>query len=77
MCKAALAGDTELASQLDEPLAGLHQDLFIESNPIPVKWALFRMGLVGDGIRLPLVCLSTQSQPSVEAALARAGLLAN
>jgi 4-hydroxy-tetrahydrodipicolinate synthase len=77
MCKAALAGDTELASQLDEPLAGLHQDLFIESNPIPVKWALSRMGLVGDGIRLPLVCLSTQSQPSVEAALARAGLLAN
>jgi 4-hydroxy-tetrahydrodipicolinate synthase len=77
MCKAALAGDAELASQLDEPLAGLHQDLFIESNPIPVKWALFRMGLVGEGIRLPLIGLSTHSQPAVEAALARAGLLAN
>jgi 4-hydroxy-tetrahydrodipicolinate synthase len=77
MCKAALAGDAELASQLDEPLAGLHQDLFIESNPIPVKWALLRMGLVGEGIRLPLIGLSTHSQPAVEAALARAGLLAN
>ena len=76
MCKAALAGDAGLAARLDAPLAGLHQDLFIESNPIPVKWALERMGLIDNGIRLPLIGLSQGSQPVVEAALSRAGLLA-
>jgi 4-hydroxy-tetrahydrodipicolinate synthase len=77
MCKAALAGDASLAAKLDGPLAGLHRDLFIESNPIPVKWALQRMGLIGEGIRLPLIALSKQSQPAVEAALLQADLLAN
>jgi len=76
MCKAALAGDAGLAARLDAPLAGLHHDLFIESNPIPVKWALERMGLIDNGIRLPLIGLSQGSQPVVEAALSRAGLLA-
>ena len=76
MCKAALAGDAGLAARLDAPLAGLHHDLFIESNPIPVKWALERMGLIDNGIRLPLINLSQGSQPVVEAALSRAGLLA-
>jgi len=77
MCNAALAGDAALAAQLDEPLAGLHKELFVESNPIPVKWALQRMGLIDEGIRLPLVGLAPEFQPAVEAALARAGLLAN
>jgi 4-hydroxy-tetrahydrodipicolinate synthase len=77
MCKAAIAGDAAAAGELDEPLAALHQDLFIESNPIPVKWALQRMGRIGEGIRLPLIGLSAASQPAVEAALSRAGLLAN
>ena len=77
MCKAAIAGDADLAEQLDDPLAGLHNDLFIESNPIPVKWALLRMGLIDSGIRLPLIGLSEKSQPVVEAALLRAGLLEN
>jgi 4-hydroxy-tetrahydrodipicolinate synthase len=75
MCRAALAGQTTEAAALDEPLHLLHRDLFVESNPIPVKWALQRMGRIGDGIRLPLVGLSTANQPLVEAALQHAGLL--
>jgi 4-hydroxy-tetrahydrodipicolinate synthase len=77
MCKAALAGDAALAAELDAPLGDLHRDLFIESNPIPVKWALQRMGRIDAGIRLPLIGLSQSSQPAVEAALAHAGLLAD
>jgi 4-hydroxy-tetrahydrodipicolinate synthase len=75
MCRAALAGDAAGAEQLDEPLAALHRDLFVESNPIPVKWALTRMGLIEAGIRLPLIALSAANQPVVEAALHSAGLL--
>jgi 4-hydroxy-tetrahydrodipicolinate synthase len=76
MCKAALAGDAALAAQLDAPLARLHQDLFVESNPIPVKWALQRMGLIANGIRLPLIELSAAGQVIVGQALQRADLLA-
>lgn len=72
MCRAALAGDAALAGELDSQLADLHRDLFIESNPIPVKWALLRMGLIGPGIRLPLTPLSPEAQPKVEAAMRRA-----
>jgi 4-hydroxy-tetrahydrodipicolinate synthase len=72
MCRAALAGDAPSALALDAPLAGLHQDLFIESNPIPVKWALWRMGMIPDGIRLPLTPLSEASQARVTDAMARA-----
>ena len=72
MCRAALAGDAPSALALDTPLAGLHQDLFIESNPIPVKWALWRMGMIPDGIRLPLTPLSEASQARVTDAMARA-----
>lgn len=76
MCEAALEGDAALAAELDQRLADLHRDLFIESNPIPVKWALARMGLIEGGIRLPLTPLSPACQPVVEAALRRAGVLA-
>lgn len=75
MCAAALDGDTDRAESLDAPLAGLHNDLFVEANPIPVKWALQRMGLIDTGLRLPLVQLSADNQPAVEAALQQAGLL--
>ncbi|MBF6682378.1 dihydrodipicolinate synthase family protein, partial [Acinetobacter baumannii] len=58
MCKAALDGDAETARALNAELEPLHRDLFIEANPIPVKWALHEMGLIDSGIRLPLVPLS-------------------
>lgn len=72
--KVALAGNEEEARRLDTPLAGLHQDLFVESNPIPVKWALAEMGLIGTAIRLPLTVLSEESQPVVKAAMQKAGI---
>ncbi len=75
MCEAALEGDAALAAELDFRLADLHRDLFVESNPIPVKWALERLGLTGGGLRLPLTTLSSAARPAVEAALRRAGLL--
>jgi 4-hydroxy-tetrahydrodipicolinate synthase len=74
--QAALAGDAQLAHQLDAPLRDCHRDLFIEANPIPVKWALYRMGLIEQGIRLPLTVLSPQHQATLEAALKKANLLA-
>jgi 4-hydroxy-tetrahydrodipicolinate synthase len=61
--------------EIDGILTDLHRDLFIESNPIPVKWALERMGLIGPGIRLPLTPLSPAARPAVEAALRRARVL--
>ncbi|HJP05649.1 MAG: 4-hydroxy-tetrahydrodipicolinate synthase [Gammaproteobacteria bacterium] len=75
MCKAVLGRELELAAEIDDTLAGLHHDLFVESNPIPVKWALERLGLAEAGIRLPLVRMDAASEPVVEAALKRAGLL--
>jgi len=72
---AALDGDAELAHALDAPLQDLHRDLFIEANPIPVKWALYRMGLIEQGIRLPLTVLSPQHHATLEAALNKANLL--
>lgn len=75
MCRAALAGDSERAAEIDAELIDLHRDLFIEANPIPVKWALARMGLIPSGIRLPLTPLSAEAQPLVEAALRRARLI--
>ena len=74
MCAAALAGDAGLAQQLDATVAGLHQALFVESNPIPVKWAVARMGLMERGIRLPLTWLSPECEASVIAALQQAGI---
>jgi 4-hydroxy-tetrahydrodipicolinate synthase len=74
MIKAARAGDAETARKVDATIAALHSELFCEPNPIPVKWALERMGLIGPGIRLPLVPLSVELRPRVEAAITRAGL---
>lgn len=75
MCAAAIAGDREKAEALDAPLAGLHDKLFLEANPIPVKWALAEMGLIGPGIRLPLTVLSEQHHEAVRQALRQAGVL--
>jgi 4-hydroxy-tetrahydrodipicolinate synthase len=75
MVAAAMAGDAEAAERLDESIVSLHRDLFLESNPIPSKWALERMGLIQSGIRLPLTALSAKYQPAVLAALSTAGLL--
>jgi 4-hydroxy-tetrahydrodipicolinate synthase len=75
MCAAALAGDAELAAEIDADLAGLHRSLFAEPNPIPVKWALAEMGLMPAGIRLPLVPLDEMHHEDVRAALRSAGLI--
>jgi 4-hydroxy-tetrahydrodipicolinate synthase len=75
MCAAAARGDADTAAEIDASLAGLHNDLFIESNPIPVKWAVHRLGLANGGLRLPLISLAAENEPRVEAALRQAGLL--
>ena len=75
MGNAALSGDADSAARLDEPLRDLHDALFVESNPIPVKWALHRMNRIANGIRLPLTWLSGPHQARVESAMMRAGLL--
>ena len=75
MCKAALAGDLATARRINDQLLPVHFKLFVEANPIPVKWALARMGRMPAGLRLPLVPLSAAAQPVVEAALREAGLL--
>jgi 4-hydroxy-tetrahydrodipicolinate synthase len=74
MIQAALGGKESLAADGDAELARLHQDLFLEANPIPVQWALERMGLIGGRLRLPLVPLSQRHHAAVEAALAQAGV---
>jgi 4-hydroxy-tetrahydrodipicolinate synthase len=75
MCAAALAGDAALAAELDADLAPLHRALFVEPNPIPIKWALAELGLAQAGIRLPLVPLDPAHHETVRAALRSAGLL--
>jgi 4-hydroxy-tetrahydrodipicolinate synthase len=75
MCTAALAGDRARAEAINAPLTDLHKNLFVEANPIPVKWALQRMGLIGAGIRLPLTPLSEKFHPIVTDALKKAGLV--
>lgn len=75
LCEAALNGDADTARRLNEQLMPLHRKLFIESNPIPVKWALHEMGLIGDGLRLPMTRLSDDCQPVVREALKQCGLL--
>jgi 4-hydroxy-tetrahydrodipicolinate synthase len=68
MVAAALGGDRAAAERLDEPLGALHRELFVEANPIPVKWALEQMGLIGPGIRLPLTPLAPEYHARVRAA---------
>ncbi|MEH6549507.1 MAG: 4-hydroxy-tetrahydrodipicolinate synthase [Pseudomonadales bacterium] len=74
MCALALKGDETAARNLNERLQLLHERLFLESNPIPVKWALAEMGKMGQGIRLPLTVLDTQYHESVREALRHAGI---
>ena len=74
MVAAALRGDRAGATQIDQRLVALHRNLFVESNPIPVKWALARMGLMGGTIRLPLTELSAEYHAVVSEALFAAGI---
>lgn len=71
----ALAGEADAAKAKDAPLKSLHDELFCEANPIPVKWALAEMGLVSQTIRLPLTVLSAEKQPQVKSAMQAAGVL--
>lgn len=75
MVAAAMKGDTVQAERLDAPLAALHRDLFLEANPIPVKWAMARLGMIESGLRLPLTELSAMHHPALLAALRTAGVL--
>lgn len=75
MCLFALQGQATNAYEINKSLAGLHEKLFLESNPIPVKWAVHRLGLIEDGIRLPMTWMSEQYIPEVEAAMQQAGVL--
>lgn len=75
MCAAALRGDRTQAEAINQRLIALHKNLFIESNPIPVKWALYEMGLIPSGIRLPLTPLSAQHHEVVRQALREAHVL--
>ena len=73
-CKAALAGDLVAARVIDASLQPLHKDLFVEANPIPVKWAVARMGIIGNAIRLPLVELASGHHETVMRAMRSAGV---
>jgi 4-hydroxy-tetrahydrodipicolinate synthase len=73
LCDAARAGRREDAARIDAELSGLHRNLFVESNPIPVKWAMQQLGLAGPGIRLPLVPLDPQYRDLVRQAMIDAG----
>jgi 4-hydroxy-tetrahydrodipicolinate synthase len=75
MAAAALEGDRARTGTIDGRLAGLHKALFLESNPIPVKWAVGQLGLIPPGIRLPLTPLSEPFQPAVRAAMQQAGVI--
>ena len=74
MCAAALAGDRTEAERLDGTLTALQETLFLEGNPVPVKWALAKMGLISPALRLPLVELSVRYHVQVSNALAAAGI---
>lgn len=76
LCAAAMAGDAVTARAINERLMPLHRALFLESNPIPVKWALHEMGLMGNGIRLPLTWLSACYQEPLRQAMRQTGVLA-
>lgn len=75
LCDKATAGDSVAANTINKPIEKLHKDLFVESNPIPVKWALHRMGLIQVGIRLPLTWLAATAEPAVAEAMREAGLI--
>ena len=75
LCSASLKGDKESAVEINNQLIALHQALFLESNPIPVKWALQDMGLIKEGLRLPLTVLSESCQPTLRKVLAQLDLV--
>jgi len=75
MCAAALRGEVARAREINFQLLGLHRKLFVEANPIPVKWAVARMGKMKNVLRLPLTPLSAAAQPQVEAAMRQAGVI--
>jgi 4-hydroxy-tetrahydrodipicolinate synthase len=75
MCRAALAADYPAARAINNRLLPVHFKLFVEPNPIPVKWALAKMGRIENGIRLPLVPLGIANEPVVLGAMKEAGLL--
>jgi 4-hydroxy-tetrahydrodipicolinate synthase len=74
LCEAARRGEPRKAESLNDRLDALHRALFVEPNPIPVKWALAQMGMIGAGIRLPLTPLDSSHHDEVRAAMARAGV---
>jgi 4-hydroxy-tetrahydrodipicolinate synthase len=75
LCMAAIAGDTKKAMEIQLKLLPLHKALFVESNPIPVKWAVSRMGLCGEAIRLPLTPFTSANRPALERVLQSTGLI--
>jgi 4-hydroxy-tetrahydrodipicolinate synthase len=76
MCAAALAGDIVGARALNRRLLALHFKLFVEANPIPVKWALQQMGRIEGGIRLPMTPLEARHSEQIMLALRQSGVLA-
>lgn len=75
MCQAALACNVHLAGELNTPLMPLHKALFVETNPIPVKWALEQLGWIASGIRLPLTPLSEQYYETIRNAMKTSGVI--
>jgi 4-hydroxy-tetrahydrodipicolinate synthase len=75
LCMAAVNGDAAGAMAIQRKLMPLHKELFIEANPIPLKWAMARMGLCRGTLRLPMTPLAAAAEPVVEAALRASGLL--
>jgi 4-hydroxy-tetrahydrodipicolinate synthase len=75
MCARALAGDAEGARKIDDRIADLHRTLFLESNPIPAKWALHRLGFIEEGIRLPLTWFADRYHGELEAAMRKAEVI--
>ena len=75
LCVAALAGDARRAMEIQFKLMPVHKNLFVEANPIPVKWAMARMGLCGGTMRLPMTPLTTSNEAVVESALRTSGLI--
>jgi 4-hydroxy-tetrahydrodipicolinate synthase len=75
MCQLALTGKRAEAEAINQRLMGLHKKLFVESNPIPVKWAVHTMGLIPAGIRLPLTPLSEKFHDVVKQAMQQAQVL--
>jgi 4-hydroxy-tetrahydrodipicolinate synthase len=74
LCVAAMAGDVKRATEINNRVLALHSKLFVEPNPVPVKWALAEMGMIPTGLRLPLAPLSQQYHETVRAALAESGI---